>query len=49
MTYLFISHDLKIIKSICHEIVVMKDGIAVESGPTKEILKNPKDIYGKKG
>ena len=45
MTYLFISHDLKIIKSICHEIVVMKDGIAVESGPTKKILKNPKNEY----
>ena len=45
MTYLFISHDLKVIKSICHEIIVMKDGIAVESGPTNEILKQPKNEY----
>ena len=32
LTYLFISHDLKIIQALCHDIIVMKDGIAVEAG-----------------
>ncbi len=47
ITYMFISHDLKVIKTLCHDIIVMKDGIAVESGPTGEILKKPKNKYTK--
>ncbi|MEC9383014.1 MAG: ATP-binding cassette domain-containing protein, partial [SAR324 cluster bacterium] len=45
LTYLFISHDLKIIQSLCHDIIVMKDGIAVESGPAGKILKQPQNPY----
>jgi len=45
ITYIFISHDIKVIKSICHEIVVMKDGIAIEFGPTNVILNQPKNTY----
>ena len=47
LTYLFISHDLKIIQSLCHDIIVMKDGIAVEAGPANIILKQPQNTYTK--
>ena len=45
ITYLFISHDLKVIKALCHDIIVMKDGKSVEEGPTEQILKQPRDEY----
>ena len=45
LTFLFISHDLKIIKALCHDIIVMKDGVAVEAGPAKNILKQPQNPY----
>jgi len=45
MTYLFISHDLKVIRAVCHDIIVMKDGVAIETGPTNQILKKPKNSY----
>ena len=45
LTYLFISHDLKVIKAICHEVLVMKEGEVVESGPTEVVLNNPKHEY----
>lgn len=47
LTYLFISHDLKIIQALCHDIIVMKDGIALEAGPTAKIMKNPQNPYTK--
>jgi len=45
LTFLFISHDLKIIQALCHDIIVMKDGIAVESGPAEKILNQPQNQY----
>ncbi|MEC9361424.1 MAG: ABC transporter ATP-binding protein [SAR324 cluster bacterium] len=45
LTFLFISHDLKIIKALCHDIIVMKDGIAVEAGPAENILKQAQNPY----
>ena len=45
MTYLFISHDLKVIKAVCHDIIVMKDGVAIETGPAKNIFKKPQNTY----
>ena len=47
LTYLFISHDLKIIQALCHDIIVMKDGIAVEAGPAEKILQQPQNTYTK--
>ena len=47
LTFLFISHDLKIIQALCHDIIVMKDGIAVEAGPADKILKQPQNPYTK--
>src|SRR5208283_1613527 len=33
MAYIFISHDLKVLKSICHDLLIMRDGKIVEAGP----------------
>ena len=45
--YLFISHDLKVVRAMSHDVVVMKDGKVVEAGPTEEIFDNPKTDYTK--
>jgi peptide/nickel transport system ATP-binding protein/oligopeptide transport system ATP-binding protein len=47
LTYLFISHDLKVIKHICDRIAVMYQGEIVEIGQTEQILHNPKEEYTK--
>jgi ABC-type microcin C transport system duplicated ATPase subunit YejF len=48
LTYIFISHDLKIIKALSDEIVVMRYGEIVEEGSVKEVFLNPKKNYTKK-
>jgi microcin C transport system ATP-binding protein len=45
LTYIFISHDLKVVKSLCHDIVVMKDGIIVEAGDSDKIFSRPEHTY----
>jgi microcin C transport system ATP-binding protein len=45
LTYIFISHDLRLVRSLCHEIVIMRHGRIVESGPAGEIFANPRDPY----
>ncbi len=45
LTYIFISHDLKVVKSLCHDIIVMKDGVIVESGPSEKIFSHPEQEY----
>jgi microcin C transport system ATP-binding protein len=47
LAYLFISHDLRVVRALSHEIVVIKDGVVVEQGSTWEIFENPKDPYTK--
>lgn len=47
IAYIFISHDLRVIKSISHDIIVLKHGSIVESGPAPEILSNPRNHYTK--
>ena len=42
---IFISHDLAVINSICDDVLVMKDGNVVETGPTMEVINTPKDPY----
>jgi microcin C transport system ATP-binding protein len=45
LAYLFISHDLAVIRAMAHRVMVMKDGRVVESGATAEVLSNPQDPY----
>ncbi len=45
LAYLFISHDLRVVKAISHRILVMKDGKIVEEGSPEDIYENPKNIY----
>ncbi|HKK65688.1 MAG TPA: ATP-binding cassette domain-containing protein, partial [Clostridia bacterium] len=45
LTYLFISHDLKVVKSLCHELVIMRAGKIVEQGPAADIFTAPQHAY----
>lgn len=48
LTYIFISHDLKIVKALSDRIVVMRNGEVIEEGSVKEIFLKPKESYTKK-
>ena len=48
LSYLFISHDLKVVKALCHRVIVMRDGDVVEQGQTADVLDNPKTDYTKR-
>jgi len=43
--YLFISHDLKIVRALSHKVIVMKDGDIVEHGRAMQVFDNPKNTY----
>ena len=45
LSYLFISHDLKVVRALCHRVMVMQHGKVVEEGPVDEMLTNPKTEY----
>lgn len=45
MAYLFISHDLRVIRAISHQVIVMKDGKIVEAGSVSEIFAKPETDY----
>ena len=45
LAYLFISHDLRVVRALASEIVVMRAGLVVESGPASEIFAAPRDPY----
>ncbi|WP_456093877.1 dipeptide ABC transporter ATP-binding protein [Nocardia suismassiliense] len=45
VSYLFISHDLAVVRALAHEVVVMRDGRVVEQGPVEEVLTAPADPY----
>ena len=47
LSYIFISHNLKVIRSLCHYTLVMKDGKVIEEGITKNVLDNPVNDYTK--
>ena len=47
LAYMFISHDLRVIKAISHQVIVMKNGRVVESGPTHQIFDHPQQDYTK--
>ena len=45
LTYLFISHDLKVVRALSNHVIVMKDGVVVEGGTGDEIFENPQTDY----
>jgi len=45
LAYLFISHDLRVVRALAHEIIVMKDGKVVESGPSVQLFSAPQSPY----
>ncbi|MEE4235178.1 MAG: ABC transporter ATP-binding protein [Anderseniella sp.] len=47
LAYLFISHDLKVVRALANDVVVMRNGVVVEQGPADEIFDNPKTDYTK--
>ncbi|UXM95156.1 ABC transporter ATP-binding protein [Bartonella sp. HY329] len=47
LSYLFISHDLKVVKALANEVLVMRDGKVVERGAAKDIFANPREDYTK--
>ena len=45
LTYMFITHDLALVRALCHRIVIMKEGRIVEQGPTDTIFASPVQEY----
>ena len=47
LTYLFISHDLKVVRALANDVIVMRNGLAVEHGPATQIFDHPQTDYTK--
>ncbi len=47
LAYLFISHDLKVVRALCNYVIVMKNGKVVEEGAAEKIFARPQDDYTK--
>ncbi|MDR2795291.1 MAG: dipeptide ABC transporter ATP-binding protein [Spirochaetaceae bacterium] len=45
LSYIFISHDLRIVRSLCHSLIIMRAGKIVESGPARGIFSAPRHEY----
>jgi microcin C transport system ATP-binding protein len=45
LTYMFITHDLKVVRSLCHSVIVIKNGRVVESGESDQVFNTPREIY----
>jgi microcin C transport system ATP-binding protein len=45
LSYLLITHDVEVIRAMAHAVLVMKDGLIVESGPLAQVLDQPQDPY----
>src|SRR5262249_39014815 len=45
LTYMFISHDLRVVASLASHLIVMRHGKVVEEGPASELFKNPQSDY----
>jgi len=47
LAYLFISHDLKVVRALADEVVVLRHGKVVERGPAKQVFETPQTPYTK--
>ena len=47
LAYLFISHDLKVVRALANEVIVMRNGKVIEYGPATQIFSSPKSDYTK--
>ncbi|MGL6092749.1 MAG: microcin ABC transporter ATP-binding protein, partial [Pseudomonas paracarnis] len=47
LTYLFISHDLAVVRAMAHDMIVVKDGKVVERGASHEVFESPQHPYTK--
>ena len=47
LAYLFISHDLRVVRALSNHVIVMKDGKVVEEGPSREVFHRPREDYTK--
>lgn len=47
LCYLFVSHDLHVVRLLCDHVIVMKDGEIVEQGAAQDVMSNPKSDYTK--
>jgi microcin C transport system ATP-binding protein len=45
LTYMFISHDLRVVRALANQILVMRDGKVVEAGPAQQVFAAPKSEY----
>ena len=45
LAYLFISHDLRVVRALADELIVMRDGLVVEAGPARERFEAPRENY----
>ncbi|RKZ36248.1 MAG: microcin ABC transporter ATP-binding protein, partial [Gammaproteobacteria bacterium] len=45
LAYLFISHDLRVVRALSDELVVMRAGQVVEYGPAEQIFSEPREAY----
>ena len=45
LTYLFVSHDLNVVRRVCDRTMVLRQGRVVEEGPSDEVLRHPRDPY----
>jgi microcin C transport system ATP-binding protein len=45
LAYIFISHDLRVVRAMSHRVMVMQNGDVVEAGPSEELFANPREPY----
>ena len=48
LTYVFVSHDMAVVRKICDRVMVMKDSKVIECGDTEELFLSPEKEYTKK-
>jgi microcin C transport system ATP-binding protein len=47
LAYMFISHDLRVVKAMSHQVIVMRNGRVVETGDARQVFENPREDYTK--